>query len=659
MNSNRIVLILLFSLLSFAKLIAQDDDPKELARQYVEVAEGIMAETSAMDDAREVMVMAANMDHENTRANFLAGYWHIQTINKDLAVKYLLRVYAVNPNYRFDLEYWIGKSYHYGLEFDRAIDFYNRYKQKLASNSNYTGKDKIDLKVVERNIFECENGKRYVAKPLNYAIVNLGSAINSELDDYAPMLNEMEAEIVFTSRRRDGNMNINVDSDNKPFEDIFTASKVAGEWTRAKNIGAPINTIYHDSNLALSSDGKTLFLYYDVNEGDIFYSTQQRAGVWSTPEPLPGLVNSSFSENSVSISPDEKTLYFTSNRPGGFGGLDIYMATKNSAGAWVSIKNLGSKVNSEWDEEGVFIDYDGKTLYFSSRGHAGMGGYDIFKTTYNELTDEWSEPENMGYPLNTPDDDVYYVATKDGQRAYYASVKDDGLGYADIYMISMPEEKTETAQAEKELLPVRLMVTVVDENNKLLDTKIKLELLPGNQLQGQTRASEGIYEFTLTSENKAEYRLSIEQEGYMFQNLNLSIPAAGAEEQIIERKVSLRKLDTGFSTVLRNIYFDFGKASFKDASYNELNKLERMLKQNTNMKIEIAGHTDNIGSKNFNKNLSQKRANAVRDFLVSKGIDTRRIMAMGYGSEKPLASNDDEEEGRELNRRVEFRVTGN
>ncbi|HMQ00164.1 MAG TPA: OmpA family protein [Cyclobacteriaceae bacterium] len=657
MKPSKYFLILLISLISFSKSFSQDENNKDLSRQYLEVAEGIMAETKAMDDARDLMVVAADLDPENVKANFLAGYWHILTMNKELGAKYLLRVYAIQPEYRFDLEYWIARSYHYGLEFDKAIDFYTRYKEKLTTRTDYRGSDKVALAVVERNIYECENGKEYVANPVNYSIQNLGSAINSEFEDYAPVLNEAETEIVFTTRRRDGNLNRNVDIDNKPFEDIFMATKNNGNWGGSRNIGDPINTIYHDSNLALSADGKTLFIYKDVNNGDIYYSELTRGNVWSTPIPLPGAVNSSYSENSISLSPDGKTLYFTSDRPGGRGGLDIFMATKDANGNWTNIRNLGAKINTPFDEDGLFMDYDGKTLYFSSKGHKGMGGYDIYKTVFNKDTGEWSEPENLGYPVNTPDDDIYYVSTKDGKRAYYSSVRDDGFGYTDIYMITFPPE--EQVAADKTLIPLQLLVSVVDENNNPLDVKIKLEQLPGNVLMPLQRTSSGKYQFSIRSESRADYRLSIEQEGYMFQNQTIALAGASDKEQSVDRNITMRKLSTGYSTVLRNIYFDFDKATLKEASLNELNKLERMMKQNTAMKVEISGHTDNIGNKTYNKNLSLRRANTVKTFLVSKGVDARRISTAGFGSEKPLASNDDEEEGRELNRRVEFKVLEN
>lgn len=636
----------------------------------MEQAELIMAETRAMDDARDLMVTAANLDPTNIKANFEAGHYHIRTIGKDLAVKYFLRVYELDPNYRFDLEYWIGQSYQYGLDFDKAIDFYNRYKQRLAKRPNYLGNDRVSVTVVDRAIYECENGKEYVANPKSFSIVNIGREINSEWDDYAPVFNESEDQVIFTSRRRDGNMNQNVDVDNKPFEDIFIARKVDGRWTAAENIGSPISTPYHDSNLALSADGQTLFIYTDEGGGDIYYSDRQPNGVWGAPVPLPGIINSSYEEKSITISSDEKTLYFSSNRPGGYGGLDIYRATKDARGEWSNVKNMGPKINTEYDDDGPFIDYDSKTLYFSSKGRKGMGGFDIYKSVFDEATNEWSEPENLGYPINTPDNDIYFVSTKDGKRAYYSSVREDGLGYDDIFMITIPEvvaakepdkiPDVVVVEEVKQKFPLRYQVKVLDmATSQPLDAKVRLQGLRDNIIVPGSSGEAGTMEFLIRVEETKDYRLSVELEGYAFVNQNVRLDGVSEQERTVTRTVELRRLTTGVVSVLRNIYFDFDKATFKTESYTELNKLERMMAENPGLKVEIAGHTDAVGTAAYNKILSQRRAEAVKDFLTKKGIDARRITAVGYGKTKPLASNDDEAEGRELNRRVEFKVLGN
>ncbi len=672
--------VLIFLALTGIFCWAWGQDNKELAKEYMTQAELIMAETRAIDDARELMVTAANLDPENLKANFEAGLYHLRTIGKDRAAQFLLRVYERDPNYRFDLEYWIGLSYQYGMEFDKAIDFYNRYKEKMAKRPNYMGNDRVSAAVIDRAIYECQNGKEFVGSPKNFSIVNIGREINSEWDDYAPVFNANEDIIIFTTRRREGNLNQNVDLDNKPFEDIFIARKVNGVWSRAENIGTPVNTPYHDSNLAFSADGETLFIYKDDNGGDIYFCERQPNGTWGEPQPLPGIINSSYEEKSISISPDERTLYFSSNRPGGYGGLDIYKATKDAKGEWSNVKNLGPKINTEYDDDGPFIDYDNKTLYFSSKGRKGMGGFDIFKSVFDESTNEWSEPENLGYPINTPDNDIYYTSTRDGKRAYYSSVREDGLGYDDIYMITVPEqpapviaakdpepepepekepvEKPEPAPKQK--APLRYVVKTVDAaTGQPLSARVRLQGARDNIVVPGAMKETGVTEFTVSNEGEKDYRLSAELEGYAFVNQNVRLPGASEQERTEVRTIEMRRLVSGVVSVLRNIYFDFDKATFRTESYTELNKLERMMAENPRLKVEIAGHTDNIGTAAYNMQLSQRRAEAVKDYLVKKGIDPRRITAKGYGKTRPLASNDDEKEGRELNRRVEFRVIEN
>lgn len=675
--------VLVFLAVAGIFLTTNGQDNKQQALEYLKIAEEMRAASQADNDIREVLIIGANLDPENLTLNYEAGLYHLMTIQKDLAVQYFMRVYEIDPNYRFNIEYLIGQSYQFGMQFEKAIDYYNRYKDRLVKRPNYQGRDKVDVKIVDRNIEECQVGLEFVSAPKDYSIVNISRDINSEWDDYAPVLNANEDEIVFTSRRRDGNMNQNVDTDNKPFEDIFISRKVNGVWQPAENIGAPVNSEYHDSNLALSADGQTLFIYKTDNGGDIYYSNRNSNGTWSVPVPLPGIINSSFEEKSISISPDEKTLYFSSNRPGGFGGLDIYKATLNEKGEWSNVKNLGPKINTPEDDDGPFIDYDNKTLYFSSKGRKGMGGFDIYKAVYDEATMEWSEPENLGYPINTPDNDIYFVSTRDGKRAYYSSVREDGLGYDDIYMITIPEpqvaqkdpepvepvdpvveepEETEPVDVPKTpvKVPLRYIVTAIDAQTKQpVDARIRLQGLRDNIIVASTNKSTGVVEFSIKEEAAKDYRLSIESEGYMFVNQNVRLDGMSEQEKELTRTVELRKLETGMVSILRNIYFDFDKATFQQESYNELNKLERMMQQNPMMRVEIAGHTDNIGTAAYNLALSKRRAEAVKDFLTKKGIDARRITAVGYGKSRPLASNDDEEEGRELNRRVEFKVISN
>ena len=372
--------ILLFGISS--NIYGQDEGGKELAKQYIEIAEEIMQATQAMDQARDQYVAATEADPTNILANWRAGDFYLKTVGKKNAVKYFLTVLELDPSYRFDIEYWIGQGYHYGSEFDKALAYYSRYRQKLVDNDGYRGRDRVDLAEVERRIYECNNALEYIANPAHYSVVNVGSAVNSEYEDYGPVLNEDETLLVFTSRRRDGNINQNVARDNKPFEEIFYSEKNGTNWTQAENIGETVNIMFHSSTLALSADGNQLFIYQDDNNGDIYESDRKEDGTWSFPVSMSESINSEgFKESSISISPDGNVLFFASDRPGGQGGIDIYYSVKDRNGEWARSKNLGNKINTEYDDDGPFIDYDGKTLYFSSLGRKGMGGYDIFKST--------------------------------------------------------------------------------------------------------------------------------------------------------------------------------------------------------------------------------------------------------------------------------------
>jgi len=643
---------------------AQPQD-KVQSSQYYELAREMISTTRAIDDARDLMIIAADIDTTNQKANFEAGYLHITTINKEAAQKYFSRVYRQMPSYRFDLEYWIGRSYQYGLQFDKALDFYNRYKTKLEKTStSYSGKDKVPLNDVDRRIEECNNGKEFVAQPKSFSIINLGSEINSEYDDYAPVVDSAETEIVFTTRRRDGNINENVWDDNKPYEDIFISKKVNGKWENAKNIGTFINTKYNNSNLTVSPDGNTLFIYKDgVGEGDIFFSERQPDGTWTMPKPLPGTINSPYRESSVSITRDGSTIYFASERPGGLGVSDIYSAKKNAKGAWSMIKNLGPSINTEYEEDSPYIDYDGKTLYFSSMGRKGMGGRDLFKSTLlDDEKNQWSEPENLGYPINTPDDDVFITGTSTPNRFYFASERAGGYGYSDIYLITDAKHDEPVVTAEpvkKQTQPHIFILTVLDaETNDPLDANVRLRGVD-NSVVGSLNSANGVTEFVILSPVSKNYIVYVELEGYIFENIELSLGGATEVEVTDEKTIKLRKIKTGEISVLRHVFFDTDKATLKSESFDELDKFVRMMEQNGTVRVEIGGHTDDVGTHDYNIKLSQRRAATVKNYLISKGIEAKRVTSVGYGETIPIVSNDDEEGGRAINRRVEFKVLQN
>ncbi|MCK5104014.1 MAG: PD40 domain-containing protein, partial [Cyclobacteriaceae bacterium] len=415
--------------------------------------------------------------------------------------------------------------------------YYNRYLNIIRQKSGRGGEDFTSTQEVQRRIYECQNGIEYVNAPREYRIENMGPAINSEWDDFAPVVTSDESFMAFTTRRQEGNTNADVFDDMLFYEDVFYSARSGDKWTPAQNIGPPVNILYHSSNLAISADGTQLYLYKSQNGGDIFLSEKNSSGTWSEPEPLNVNINSTFSENSVSISPDGNTLYFSSDRPITTDkiDLDIYYSKKDRKGEWGVAKNIGTSINTEFDEDGPFIDYDGKTLYFSSKGHKGMGGYDIYKTVYNEGADEWSEPVNLGYPMNSPDNDIYFVSTRDGKRGYYASAKADGMGFTDIYHILLADmeappkkveaKKIEPPEPEKPIIvpvveipkPVTLILKTVDKQSReTLDVDISINDAGNSQSIPVKRIGSGLYQAQFSNESSIKYNITIQKSGYMY-----------------------------------------------------------------------------------------------------------------------------------------------
>jgi WD40 repeat protein len=299
-------------------------------------------------------------------------------------------------------------------------------------------KEKIDLLKIY-----CNNAKTYIANPVAAKIENLGNPPNTAASEYVPVVSADEETMVYTYAGDSSIGGLRKKTDDeltyaRYFEDVYITKKVKGVWSPGRNIGVTINTAENDAAVSISPDGHMLFTYRDdgSNGGDLYVSYLQ-GNEWGFPSPLTGDINRGDTwEGSCSISADGKTLYFASNRKGGFGGRDLYTATQMSDGSWGKVKNMGPKINTKYDEDAPFIHPDGRLLIYNSTGEKSMGNYDIFKTIYNPADTSWSEPENMGYPINTPDRDSYYVLSASGERGYYSSGKAGGQGLQDIYIVT-------------------------------------------------------------------------------------------------------------------------------------------------------------------------------------------------------------------------------
>jgi outer membrane protein OmpA-like peptidoglycan-associated protein len=642
-------------------LYAQDN--QEIANQLIQIADDVYINSNAEIQARDAYVQVLDFDPENIKANYMAGYLYLQTINKERAIPYLSKVYEIDPEYTFDLFYQLGRAYQFGLDFENAKMFYHKYIDLCSREADYQGEDRIPPELAEQHIKECFIGEELVATPLNYNITNVGPNINSEWPDYGPSVNVDETLIVFTSRRPEGNLNQDVFEDNFPYEEILISYMENDKWVKATSISNIINTPFFESSLSISQDGNELYIYLDENRGDIYFSQKVNSEMWSEPVPIPGEVNTGNKETSAVLSPDGNIMFFASDRVGAVGGLDIFYCTRDKKGNWMNITNIGSMINTPGDDDFPFMESDGKTLYFSSTGHEGMGGYDIYKTVYDSANRTWIKPVNIGYPINTPDDDISFITTQDGEKGYFSSVREDGFGYQDIYMFTVPEEIQNITEIEPEFVrlpdtkqPVNVLINIQDENGSAINAKVQVRNKTRNFLAGVKNMSTGRYLASVKNDEPTDYNISIEKDSYIFINKMYKFPASTDKVQNIEYNFVLRKVAAGARLILRNIYFDFDKVTLKDASLFEINKLHNMLAENSRLMVEISGHTDNIGTKEYNDQLSYRRARAVVNLLTRKGIDPVRIKAVGYGEDRPLASNDDEKDGREINRRVEFKV---
>lgn len=346
----------------------------------------------------------------------------------DTGLALLLYVYEKKPKTEKIL-YWLGRAYCLNYEFDKGIACFNNILTDKKISPTYK-------KEVEHLIRQAESAKQLVKNPVDVKVRNLGAPVNSEWDEYSPIINSDGTKMMFTYRgplSTGGKQNDFGDPDSLGtyFEDIFYTEFKDGSWKEPQKLDSNINTKQHEATVQLSPDGQTMLYYKDTEQGsgDILI-TSLEGNIWLTPERLP--ICSPEWEGSAAISPDVKFIIFSSDRPGGYGGIDLYLSKLDSEGFWGPAENLGPVINTEYNEDGVFIHPDGKTIIFSSEGHNSMGGYDIFITRMND-DGTFSQPENLGYPINTPGNDIFFVVTGDGRRAYFSSERKDGLGRKDIY----------------------------------------------------------------------------------------------------------------------------------------------------------------------------------------------------------------------------------
>lgn len=400
---------------------------------------------------------------ENANVNYKLGYCYLQTANDKLKSLPLLEYATSQPlsdaydpfdprenRAPIDAVYYLGRAYHLNYDLDKSITQYESLQKSISKRHRL-------YPMAERQIEMCKNAKYNVANPENFVITNVGPVINQETNEYSPVISIDESALFFTSRRlrADSSNLFYTDIDTQEYrEDIYVSYKdIDGNWMEPELLN--INTDSHAASISASPDGQELYIYYDQGGNGGIWKSQLVGETWSEPVMFEGDVNSDYWETHITVSPDGRELYFVSNRPGGEGGRDIYRCVKLPNDEWSKALNLGPTLNTPYEEDAPFLSADGNTLYFASNGHDSMGGFDIFYSTKGE-DGEWSKPRNIGYPVNTVDDDAFFVPAASGKRAYYSSMREEGFGLKDIYVVDMPDAPTvaELAVLKGHIYPV-------------------------------------------------------------------------------------------------------------------------------------------------------------------------------------------------------------
>lgn len=624
------LLFFIFFLLSNFILHAQSPSRKaqnhyEDAQQYVKL--------HAFDEAIKLLTQAINTDPNFQLAHLQLGDIYIRIKNTEKAKEHYRKAVNILPVKDYNVYYTLGETeLHTGdyVQAKKSFEIFLVHATTVAPK--YIDRAKKYIK-------DCDFAIEAIKNPLPYEPINMGNGINSEFRDYFPALTADGQTIVFT-RNIKGN------------EDFYTSILKNNEWQKATPLSDNINTVnFNEGAQSISPDGKYLF-FTGCNRPDglgrcDIYVCLKEGNNWSKPLNLGPVINTKDWEAQPSISGDGSTLYFLSNRPGGLGGYDIWKSTLLDDGSWTPPVNLGPQVNTPYDEAAPFIHPDGKTLYFSSDGWPGMGQKDIF---YSKLQDDgtFSTPINLGYPINTYNDEFGFIVSTDGEEGLFSSDLEGGFGSVDIYRFKLPTAiKPEPVTYVKGIVKDKQTRQTLEASVMIIDLK-RQEAVYNEYTDNVTG------DFMAVMPVNEKYSFNVYAEGYMLYSHHFDLKKTDANKPV-EFELLLDKIKVGSKVMLNNIFFDTNRYELLPASMVELNILTELLKTNPHMVIEIQGHTDNVGEEKDNQKLSENRAKAVYDYLINNGIDKKQLHYKGYGETQPAFDNQTEE-GRQKNRRTEFLI---
>jgi Tol biopolymer transport system component len=525
-------------------------------------------------------------------------------------------------------------------DYQNALTHYKIYLRNKGNSEK-------NKRLAARNIKNCEFAIVAIKNPVSFNPVSVGAAINTSDDEYWPSITVDGQTLMFTRQVSNGYNQFGMSNSQ---EDFYLSSHSDSGWAKAINAGEPLNTKSNEGAQSLSSNGNYMYFTACERPGglgscDIYFAAYTN-GHWSMPYNLGSPVNTSSWESTPSISSDGNFLIFSSNRPGGFGGKDLWCSILSKKGKWSGPVNMGKNINTDGDEMSPFIHFDGRTLYFASDGRPGMGGLDIYLTRMNNDS-SWSEPKNLGYPINTANDEMGLVIDATGQKAYFSSKRDVKNG-KDIFYFKLDEAVRPN--------PVAYLKGKVSDNEtgKLLKAGYELINLSTNRVTiKSTTDDDGNFLVCLPS--GYNYGINVTKPGYLFYSENFMFEGSHSVVEPFIKRINLRPAKVGERMLLSNVFYEIDSWELKKESVEELNNLTDLLTYNKDLIVEIGGYTDSTGTDEYNLVLSEKRALSVVNYLINKGISSDRLQHKGYGNTLPIGDNVTFE-GRKMNRRTEVKV---
>lgn len=598
-----------------------------------------------LNQAELLLVKATKADK-----NFINAYLLIAVIKDELgyplgAIDFYKQALAIDPNAIPNGHYFLAKLFLTEGMYSEASQSFNTY----LSFSNINNEFKEDAEFQLKNCFFSIEAIKY---PVVFELKNLGANINTEKSEYFPSLTIDNQFLLFT-RRHDKQSN----GEQEDFMGAFNLNDSL--WQQSFPI-YDLNTPFNEGAASLSSDGKTIIFTVCENYGEYgngrkgygscdLFIARKEGNKWSKARNLGSPINTSHWESQPSLSSDGKSIYFIRAPKRSQGHSDIFRADLDENGYWKTPIKLNSNINTGKDEQSVFIHPDNQTLYFSSNGHIGMGGTDLYMAKWDNEIQDWGKAINLGYPINTHKDEASILVAPNGKLAYFASDRNEGFGELDLYSFHLPEN----VQPEK--ISYLKGVVYNSTTKELLSAQFELiDIKSGKQITSSVSdALDGSFLLTLISGK--DYMLNVSKQDYLFYSDQFLLQKTYESLDPFLKDIPLHPIAIGEKVVLKNIFFETDKSDLQKASEIELKKLISFLNKNPKIHIEIQGHTDNVGTPDYNLKLSTARAKAVYDFLIAYNIDTERLKYIGYGLTKPIANNDTEK-GRTQNRRTEFRI---